>query len=508
MLTPEQIAEMDQITGGAMFSEMDKVLAPEQGFLGKTGEDLTERAAFLDQIREEAARGDIGKAETLLNLAGGLAGAVGDVGGNIISSGAQTVDELTGGYLGDKLSSIVRGVSDLPVTPSGTTVGEAATGLAGEAAEIAEEYPRTARALGSAANVALVGIPAAKGAKSVLRNAKNVRKALRKGKIVSAEELREKGSKLYKLADEQGGSLKPEFFDDYINKLGQKEVKDPFVKRVVETGGGKDVYADIGNIAKDFRGQPLTFDRAKALDEKLGSLAYDNTDNLGKLNDVGNQYQDVQMMLRKDIEDASAGAFIGGKEVFETAKEARKYWSAQARMRDVERILENASRYDNPETVIKTGFRGLLKDGKRTKSYSPREVRAMEKAARSGDLGDVFHLMGSGLGPIAAGSAGMYAGGPIGAIGAAVPAYALRKGAKSVAEGIQKKKAKDVLRAVTQRVTEEPNIPLAPAVGGLTGKVAKTAAPISAVGAIENMTMEDIYKLPPAQAMEILRRMK
>jgi hypothetical protein len=534
VLTPEQIAQMDGVSGmgnagsvdkSALFGEMDKVLGAQQvqskpenqGFFSKTYDDLQKRADTANLTIQDYRQGNITKPEEAYQLAGNvLAGGAGDVAGNAIVSGIKTANDLTGGYAGDAISgALARGMS-IPVGSSGRTVGERIQGLAQGADEtysnFSKEHPRLAANLEATGNLAMLGLPAFKRGKEVAGAVEEVGSALKKVPVMASDEIRNKGSALFELAKSQGGRASPEFFDNFINTIKEKAQKDPLVIALKKKTGNPEAYSELADVVKDFSGQPLTFERARALDEELGSLAYQNVDSFGKVNDMGRQFLDMQHTLGKMIDEAPETMFLGGKEGFETVKEAKKYWAAQSRMRDVERVMENADRYANPETVIQTGFKTLLRNGKKASLYTPQEVNAMEKAARTGVAGDLFHLMGSGLAPIGAGIAGSAVGGQqdgvegaaIGAL-AALPVFALRKFSKGIAKSIQTGKAENVTREIAKRVQDFPKQNLVPALANLSGQVGTVAAPIGIQDALRQLSLSDIMKLPPYQAKQLLQ---
>jgi hypothetical protein len=216
----------------------------------------------------------------------------------------------------------------------------------------------------------------------------------------------------------------------------------------------------------------------------------------------------MQTILRGKIDRADPAMFIGGKQGFETVKEARKYWAAQMRMRDVERIIDNAEYFEQPSTAIKTGFRTLLRNGDRLKGYTGKEVAAMKKAARTGMVPGIFKMAGSGLIPIAAGGAGMAAAGAAGGL-AAIPAYAVQQGSKAIANSMQLGRAQVVSREIAKRVMPASTRQSVGAnIANLASKTGLALAPAAAVDlagqGMENLTLEQILMMPPAKAKKLL----
>lgn len=293
--------------------------------------------------------------------------------------------------------------------------------------------------------------------------------------LPTSEEIRAKGGELFKLAEAKGGVLKSQVADDFLDKVLS-------IRPQTEAGrvfkGDSPVTKILDNVGS-LKGKPLTLDAAKEVDEALGEMAYSTMDKFGKLSADGKKFLDMQTQLRRTIENADESMVIGGKEGFEAVKEARKLWSTSLRLRDIEKIIANAERMDQPATAIRTGFRTLLRNGDRIKGYSPAEVRALEKAAKTGVVTDLFRLGGSGLVPIGTGVTGLAAGPVGGAVGAGA-GFALQQGSKAIASARQAGRANQAAKTVAERsgmVTKEQRIPLP--------------------------TMRDILKLSPKEAKNI-----
>jgi len=276
--------------------------------------------------------------------------------------------------------------------------------------------------------------------------------------IPTSEQIRQKGGELFKFAEQKGGILKPQVADEFYNKVLS-------IKPQTEAGQifkGSSPITDILNNVSSLKGKPLTLDAAKEVDEALGDMAYSTMDKFGKLNSDGKKFLDMQTALRRTIENADESMIVGGKEGFEAVKEARKLWATSLRLRDIEKIIQNSERMEQPANAIRVGFRTLLRNGDRIKGYSPQEVRALEKAAKTGIVTDLFRLAGSGLVPIGTGIAGLSTGPVGGALGAGA-GYAVQQGAKSVAGARQLGRAQQAVKTVAEKsgmVTEQQRLPL------------------------------------------------
>lgn len=466
--------------------------------LGRLSEDVRNRAAAVAEIQAMRDRGEITKPEEVLYMAGtGGAGLVGDIGANIIETGVSSADYLTGGALsktGDLLGAGARNVGSfvgrLP-SMGGGTIGERLPGELGglleSSGDFAEKNRRAAIAAKSVGNLALLA-PAVKYGEDIISAGGKLKRTVDASKVskMSANELREKSSDLYKLAESKGGKLKPEFTE----KLFQQYAK---VKSKTAAGdiieGQSDAARIIRELGDEYSGKSLNFETLMEMDEKLGQKAFSQVDNFGKVNDEGRKLLQMQSELRSALNSADDSLFVGGRGGFEVAKEAKKYWSAQAQMRDVERIIENAQYMQQPSTALKTGFRTLLRDKKRMKGYSPEARFAIEKAAKTGGIEGFYRLLGSDLVPIIAASAGggatLSAGG-VGAL-AAIPARIGQKLSQGQAIRMAQRKARQVEDAIRAGVLtpEAGKTEILKAYRDLGVPTVMTAAPISGATYLE-----------------------
>lgn len=323
-----------------------------------------------------------------------------------------------------------------------------------------------------------------------------------RGPQLTAEQLREIGSQSFKAAEAAGGALKSNLVDDFITTLSKKAPQTEAGKAIA----GESAYSKMLERLESLRGKPMSLEAAQEADSVLGDMAYSTLDKFGKVTNEGRLYQNAQQTLRKMIENAGPEELVN-KGAFDTLKEARKFWSASLRMRDVERIINNAQYFEQPATAIRTGFRQMLRNKDSLKGFTKEEVKAIEKAATTGVVTDLFRLAGSGLGPIISGSAGaVAAGGPAGAL-AALPAYAVQQGAKAIAQGRQMNRAQGVSSAIQktiEKATGKNATDLLKIIenGGNISREAIDALPV----AERNNFLSRVMKLPAAQAKKILNR--
>lgn len=293
--------------------------------------------------------------------------------------------------------------------------------------------------------------------------------------VPGADEVRKAASGLYKQADDLGGVLKPEFTNKFIDSVDALRPQTEIGRAV----GGDSLFTQLSSRLSTIRNKPMTLQAAQEVDELLGD-AIDSLIRDGKLTKEGKRLFDIQSNLRNMIESADEKLIDGGREGFAALKEARKMWGVSRRMGDIERIIQNADTYPVPATAIKTGFRNIVKNPNRLRGYSPAEVRAMEKAARTGITTDLLNVMGSRLGAIGAGAGGFAVGGPLAGAVAALGTHVTSSAARAAATGIQRGKANKALRTVAERsgmVKQQQRIPFS-----------------------------EIMKLPPAEARRYLQR--
>jgi len=471
-LTPEEFIEMQ---------ELETELAPK-GFLGRVGEDITQRAFEAGDIEARRERGEIGAVEEGFQLMGKAgAGLVGDIAGEAVQSGVEalsTVDEALGGPGAGFLSGAAGAIGDIPL-PGGTSVGEVLPQkieqLGQAYGEFAQESPRAATNVEAAANLAMIA-PVFKYGEDIITSVGKIKKSLSKPEIqkLTSEQVRETASTLFNKADELGGQLKPEFMDDFIRDVNK-------ITPQTEIGvalKGEDEVSRIIKAITEVKDTPLTLKGMQEADEILGNLAFKHTDDFGKLDADGRKLMEIQTILRDKINTAPPEMFMSGSKGFEVISEARKYWAASLRLRDVERIIQKAEGAAQPSTVIKNGFRSLRDNGRRMKGYSPQEAFAIKKAAKDGLLGGFLKLSGSGLVPIIAGATGAAATGGPGAL-AAIPAFAAQQSARRGATALQASKGEAVKQAIRESVFPAPKRDIAQAIRA-TGAPLAIAAPIGA----------------------------
>lgn len=289
--------------------------------------------------------------------------------------------------------------------------------------------------------------------------------------IPSSDKIREIGGDLFKKAEAMGSNLP----SDVADKFRQKVLTHLNLDSEAKLYSSNPVAERLTKNIQDFFGQPLSFNTAKQIDEALGDLAYGTMDNFGKLSSEGKKFLDLQLSLRDAMDSVPENDIV---------REARKYWSASLRMREIERIIEKASSKEQPVTALKGGFNNLLNRGDKLKGYSTDEINAIKKAAKTGVVTDVVKLAGSGLTPFVSGTIGGFGGGGIGSVAGFAAGTAAQKSAKAIGVARQTGRANAALSAVANRV-------------GLTKKQQR----------IPTDKLKQIMSLPPNEARILLEKL-
>lgn len=261
----------------------------------------------------------------------------------------------------------------------------------------------------------------------------------------------------YKKAEEEGGILTPQFTDRFIDNVN-KNLPQTEMGRAV---AGESEAAALAKRLQDQRGKPMTLQALQEADEGITGLITKEWGVKGISKD-GVRLQETQRGLRDQIMSAGEGDIEGGAAGFDALSKGRRAWSASMLLRDLEAIQERASRTEQPSTSIRTQVRTLLGNASKARWYSPEEIAALEDAAQRGVLGGAFHVAGSRLVPMLAGTIGFSTSGPIGALIQGGAAGLVSSGARSVATRLQESRLGRVADIVSRRVPPYPRNQIGP----------------------------------------------
>jgi len=387
--------------------------------------------------------------------------------GASLVGGLKGAQKLAGTKAGKNIADWAgRGGIGSRVTKAGALGAASGAVYGAGSADVGEEFSGAKKGAATGA-VLSAAMPIAGAAISKL-NTKTI--------IPNSDEIRAAGSKAFQLAEEKGGALNEAVANKFYNKVLNAR---PQTVEGRIFAGESPIYKIIDQI-DTLKNRPMSLRAAQEIDEALGEMAYSTMDNFGKISKEGKRFLDLQGELRNIIEQADESMVYGGKEGFNAIKEARKYWSTSLRMREIEKIIEKAQSREQPVTALKNGFAALLRRGDKLKGYSPKEVAAIQKAAKTGIITDVIKLAGSGLVPIGSAVAGS-AGGMVGGAGGFLAGAAVQQGAKAVGVARQMGRANQAAKEVALKsgmVSSEKRIPIP--------------------------TLREILKLPPAEARKLL----
>lgn len=261
-------------------------------------------------------------------------------------------------------------------------------------------------------------------------------------------------SAYYDIADQNGGTLTPQFTNKFIDSVGAAAPQTEAGAAVA----GQSAVSSLVDRLQSRRDQPMTLQAAQEVDEGLGNLI-DKEYNNGRLSKDGKNLADIQQTFRDQILNAGPDDITGGTVGFDALGPARQAWSQAMKLSDLERIQTRADYSDNPATAIKSQLRTMLSNPARMRGYSPDEVSALQDAANRGVLGSALHVFGGRLVPLIAGAAGMAHGGPLGAIVEAGAAHAITSGMRNWAAQLQAGRLGNAAATIGQGVPQNPLMP-------------------------------------------------
>lgn len=274
----------------------------------------------------------------------------------------------------------------------------------------------------------------------------------------TARMLKDASQANYAKAKNLGGIAPPSVTNSLIDKAVSFRPTDEMVLATRSTT----LSDDLAKNWEQFRDQPMTLERATALDQHITDLL-DNpraTNKNGVLNSEGREILEIKETLRNELERAAqSGEIGGGPEGLRAYQDAVKDWAAQSQISEIERIVERASYMDNPATSLKTGFRNIATNPRRLSKFPKNVQKAIKRAASDGDL---TNLLRSELGSrLISGIVGTAAGstmGPLGAVAGGIAGMAGSRVARGAAETMQMgrvNKVKDAIAANSSMPTQK-----------------------------------------------------
>lgn len=468
-----QIIEFpDNMTREQIESVMQKQYPPS--YLEQLGAGSPARQMEMQRIQGEYEQGKIGLPLYVTQSLGEAAGNIQDVMG-------RAIGDIAGGAYG-LLPENAQQKIESALAPAGQAVAPYLQSAGEMYGQMKQEYPKTMETAEAIGNIGMLAAPMFGRATNikggVSRSGEAIAGKLRpKPSALSADELKATANQLYQAADAKGGVLKPQVTNKFVDDVVSEAMQTDLGKAVL---GDSPVASLVERINAKVRNKPMTLQAAQEIDEALGELAYRNMNSVtGQLDKQGLKFINIQSKFRSAIENAPESMVIGGKEGFDSLKEARNYWSTSLRLADVEKAIQKGLATEQPQTGIKNAFKTLL-NSKKIKQYSPAEVQAIKQAANKGVLTDIMGTMGSRLNPqfMAIGTA-LTTKDPVSAAAAFAAQTAISGAARKAATGLQLKKARYVEDLIRQRVGEGglQKMKLTPEIVALSKELGIAAAP-------------------------------
>ncbi len=219
----------------------------------------------------------------------------------------------------------------------------------------------------------------------------------KKPELVKADDIKALSTSFYQKAADKGGVLKPHVANEFVDEIQSIAPQTELGKLI----GGDSPITKLTEKLNLFKDKPISLSAAQEVDELLGDQIDNFVDRAtGGITKDGLKIQKIQNTFRKIVYNPSENDVIGGKGGFDSLKDGIRLWSAQARLRDIEKIITRAELTDNPATALKAGFRNLYSNGSRLRGFSDLEKKLIEKAAQTGVVGDMLKTFGSRLIPI------------------------------------------------------------------------------------------------------------
>lgn len=458
---------------------------PKRGFVERTGSALKDRLRNVSETLNAQGLSVLGKEQTLpetaLQLTGQGLGAFGDVLGNAAISGYRALPDVKYG--------IEEGASALGSIPIGdetlgNRAGSALASLASSYDEFQTENPRAARNLEALYEVGSFALPI-KGAetlskpvkmagKGIAKAATKARRLIPKPQKITAQQLRNKASQFYKVADEVGGTVKPnkvtELVNDIVLKIDEKGSSLPLKAQEAlrKFADPEKTVRKAQDIFENLRDQQLTLEGFQAIDQELGSIAY------AKATPEAASRKIIQMQkqLREMVDNISPDDLTGSNKGFKAYKAGREIWKKQAKIRDIENITAKAfATHRSAENLQKALARFAAKPDN-LRGFTKAEIKAIREASEAGGVQELIRTFGGRL----SGLIGIGTGNP--AYGAGLSLASQQ--ARNVGDDIMIRKMDDIASLIAQGQVEK--LPF----GSQLGRKALTATAKTGKG-IENL---------------------
>lgn len=388
---------------------------PEPSFAGGIEESVEKRVQNLGDIQQQYTSGEIDPALTFYKVGREGFGTMADIGAEALKSAGRGISAITPDVVKEP---VVSGMKKVGEYISNSPVGEAAQYAGEKYGEFKKANPyasQYAEAMGGT----LADLPMAIGTKTAATKGLGAaeRKLNVKTVYPNAQEIADKSTQLYAEGRELGADFSPKVLDD-LYRAGYEEMpKSKISSQIIKSDAADELTQKVG----EFLGQKPTLDDFTELDTYLGdkaASAYVSDRALSR------KYSKMQNALRDAVENPEN--IEGSAEGIKAHREATRLWGIKKKVDEIDRAIRIGMDYDVPATGIRKQFQRIKNNDKLFKSYSKSEKKAIELAARTGEVEGIVRALGSRLNVIG----GLVAGGPAGALGMSAVSTAGRKGAE------------------------------------------------------------------------------
>ena len=345
---------------------------------------------------------------------------VGQVAGGI----NDTMAELVSPLIPDRVKNDFAGASEY--------IGNSRLGKA--VGSYMKENPRLADNLSAVGNIA--GVAGSLIPEKAALDAASMVKGLKKP-VLKQKTARGLGGDLFKKVDAAGHKFDPTLTDDYMNSIIGHLPKDANGAVIAGNSPIVSYAAEMKALDK----QPLTMENVMEMERRLGE-EIDRFSENGFVKKEGLPFVKIKNDLRQMVKNSP--------NVPPELDKARSVWADSYKLGDIEKIEKKASTAKNPAQARAVGYKKILED---EEWFDPDEQKLIQQAAETGMASDLLQQLGSRLNPMVGGAMALHMG-PVAAAGAYLGTAVAGKGARSLADALQKRPGNKLAKKITKRIGE------------------------------------------------------
>lgn len=383
---------------------------PDNGFLGRVGQDYQNRVSEGQQAANAYVAGDQGKIMTGLDFAGKIGAGTG---ADVISEAAKSAYSYAPQGLKNAVST---GLSAVENSPPGVLAGDAARYIGGQYKDFAQGHPNAARHVEAATNIGTLLAPeipfkgtsvagatvdaASSGSKALIKNTpRSMRLAAddagKTASVISARErqtadLRKSASDLYQKSADQDISFGEQDAQKLNSALSSLQPKTDLETRSWNTSGAAKQVQDIQDSLAT---ENPTLNGMLSKRNELNSLIKVAT----------RSGHDAEAYKLNRVKDAMDETMMNGETG--TWQLANHQWAQQAALDDTDEIVNKALTRAQPANSLDTAINNYLSSYK-SKGLSNEEWQALKDVTNNSSFDKLRKGAASGLLKFAAGSAG------------------------------------------------------------------------------------------------------